>query len=117
MDRTIVLEAQGLVKDYPRARAVDGVDLLVHAGERVALLGPNGAGKTTTLFMVLGVVAPDEGWVEISGRRIEHGRSRAAEDIGFAAGYLPLAERLRVREYLKLFGQLYGGAVRDPAPR
>jgi ABC-2 type transport system ATP-binding protein len=110
----VVLEARGLVKDYARARAVDGVDLLVHAGERVALLGPNGAGKTTTLFMVLGVVAPDAGWVEIRGRRLEHNRSRAAEDVGFAAGYLPLAERLRVREYLKLYGQLYG--LRDPCP-
>jgi ABC-2 type transport system ATP-binding protein len=57
----VVLEARGLVKDYRRARAVDGVDLVVHAGDRVALLGPNGAGKTTTLLMILGVVAPDEG--------------------------------------------------------
>lgn len=110
----VVLEARGLVKDYARARAVDGVDLLVHTGERVALLGPNGAGKTTTLLMVLGVISPDEGWVEISGRRLAHDRSRAAEEIGFAAGYLPLAERLRVREYLKLYGQLYG--LRDPRP-
>ena len=110
----VVLEARGLVKDYARARAVDGVDLLVHTGERVALLGPNGAGKTTTLLMVLGVISPDEGWVEISGRRLARDRSRAAEEIGFAAGYLPLAERLRVREYLKLYGQLYG--LRDPRP-
>ena len=35
-----VLEARGLVKDYQRARAVDGVDLVVHEGERVGLLGP-----------------------------------------------------------------------------
>jgi ABC-2 type transport system ATP-binding protein len=112
--REVVLEARGLVKDYSRARAVDGVDLLVHRGERVALLGPNGAGKTTTLLMVLGVIAPDSGWVEISGRRLAHDRSRAAEEIGFAAGYLPLAERLRVREYLTLYGRLYG--LRDPRP-
>jgi ABC-2 type transport system ATP-binding protein len=60
------------------------------------------------------VISPDEGWVEISGRRLAQDRSRAAEEIGFAAGYLPLAERLRVREYLKLYGQLYG--LRDPRP-
>ncbi len=108
-----VLEARGLVKDYRRARAVDGVDLVVRAGERVALLGPNGAGKTTTLLMVLGVVSPDAGSVVICGRRLGRGRSRAAEDVGFAAGYLPLAERLRVREYLRLYGNLYG--LVDPA--
>lgn len=104
----VVLEAVGLVKDYRRARAVDGVDLVVHAGERVALLGPNGAGKTTTLLMLLGVVAPDAGTVSICGRPVARDRSHAAEAVGFAAGYLPLAERLRVREYLRLYGNLYG---------
>ena len=110
-----VLEARGLVKDYSRARAVDGVDLVVHEGERVGLLGPNGAGKTTTLLMVLGVVSPDEGSVVVCGRPLDRQRSRAAEHVGFAAGYLPLAERLRVREYLRLYGNLYGLADPEPA--
>jgi len=109
-----VLEARGLVKDYRRDRAVDGVDITVRAGERVALLGPNGAGKTTTLLMVLGVVAPDAGTVSICGIELARQRSRAAECVGFAAGYLPLTERMRVREYLKLYGQLYGIADPDP---
>ena len=109
----VVLEARGLVKDYRRARAVDGVDVTVHAGERVALLGPNGAGKTTTLFMILGVVAPDAGAIEILGHRLDRHRSGAAENVGFAAGYLPLTERMRVREYLRMFGQIYG--IADPS--
>jgi ABC-2 type transport system ATP-binding protein len=109
-----VLEARGLVKDYRRARAVDGVDLTLQVGERVGLLGPNGAGKTTTLLMLLGVVTPDQGQVSICGRPLAGERSRAAENVGFAAGYLPLAERLRVREYLRLYGNLYG--LPDPEP-
>jgi ABC-2 type transport system ATP-binding protein len=113
--RETVLHARGLVKDYKRARAVDGVDLLVHAGERVGLLGPNGAGKTTTLLMILGVITPDTGSIEVCGLRMDRDRSRAAAEIGFAAGYLPLAERLRVREYLQLYGRLYG--IADPDPR
>jgi ABC-2 type transport system ATP-binding protein len=111
----VVLEARGLVKDYRRDRAVDDVSLTVHAGERVALLGPNGAGKTTTLLMVLGVVSPDQGDVAICGFDLGKRRSRAAEHVGFAAGYLPLTERMRVREYLTLYGQLYG--LRDPSSR
>ena len=114
-DRDVVLEARGLVKDYRRARAVDGVDLVVRAGERVALLGPNGAGKTTTLLMVLGVVSPDEGSVTICGYPLARKRSQAAAQVGFAAGYLPLTERMRVREYLTLYGQLYG--LPDPTPQ
>ena len=110
-----VLRARGLVKQYKRIRAVDGIDLKVGAGERVALLGPNGAGKTTTLLMLLGVVTPDSGWVEVAGHRLPRHRSAAAAHVGFAAGYLPLPERLRVREFLRLFGKLYG--IHDPTPQ
>jgi ABC-2 type transport system ATP-binding protein len=109
----VILEAHGLVKDYRRARAVDGVDLVMRAGERVALLGPNGAGKTTTLLMILGVISPDEGSVSIAGFSLARKRSRAAEHVGFAAGYLPLTERMRVSEYLRLYGQIYG--IADPS--
>jgi len=111
--RAPVLEARGLVKEYKRVRAVDGIDLRVDAGERVALLGPNGAGKTTTLLMLLGVITPDVGEIEIVGRHLPRERSAAMEQVGFAAGYLPLPERLRVREFLELFGRLYG--MRHPA--
>jgi len=112
--RAPVFEARGLVKEYKRVRAVDGIDLTVAAGERVALLGPNGAGKTTTLLMLLGVITPDAGEIEIVGRHLPKERSAAMEQVGFAAGYLPLPERLRVREFLELFGRLYG--LRHPAP-
>ena len=105
--------ARGLVKAYRRTTAVAGVDLTVAAGERVALLGPNGAGKTTTLLMLLGAVTPDEGTVEVLGRRLPAGRSRAMRAVGFSAGYLPLPDRLRVREALGVFARLYG--VPDPA--
>ncbi len=86
----------------------------VDAGERVGLLGPNGAGKTTTLMMLLGVITPDAGTVEISGYQLPKQRSRAMEEVGFAAGYLPLPERIRVAEFLELFGRLYG--LGDPRP-
>ena len=102
------LGARGLVKQFRRVRAVDGVDLTVEAGERVALLGPNGAGKTTTLMMLLGVITPDAGTVELVGRPLPAQRSEAMESVGFAAGYLPLPERLRVHEFLRLFADLYG---------
>jgi len=110
-----VLRAAGLVKQYKRVRAVDGISLEVAPGERVALLGPNGAGKTTTLMMLLGVITPDEGEIEIVGRRLPKERSKAMEQVGFAAGYLPLPERLRVDEFLALFGRLYG--ITDPRPQ
>ena len=109
---TPVLEARGLVKDYRRGRAVDGIDLVVAPGERVAVLGPNGAGKTTTLLMCLGVVEPDGGTITVCGEPLPKRRSQAMESVGFAAGYLPLPERLRVREFLELYADLYGAGRR-----
>jgi ABC-2 type transport system ATP-binding protein len=105
-----VLQASGLVKQYRRVRAVDGVSLHVGAGERVALLGPNGAGKTTTLLMLLGVLTPDAGEITIFGHRLPRERQQAMERTGFVAGYLPLAERLKVREFLGLYARLYSAA-------
>ena len=110
-----VIRATGLTKSFHAVRAVDGVDLTVAAGQRVALLGPNGAGKTTTLFMLLGVISPDAGHVEIAGLRLPEHRSDAMQRVGFAAGYMPLAERLRVREFLDLYSGLYG--LKDPRER
>ncbi len=57
------LRASGLVKRYGRRAVVDHVDVELERGEVVGLLGPNGAGKTTTFYMIVGLLAPDEGSV------------------------------------------------------
>ncbi|HYN97423.1 MAG TPA: ABC transporter ATP-binding protein [Pilimelia sp.] len=103
-----VLRVTGLRKSYRGKPAVNGVDLRVAPGERVALVGPNGAGKTTTLMSCLGGVRPDAGTVELLGQRSPAARRAALADVGFAAGYLPLPPHLRVIEYLSVFGRLYG---------
>jgi ABC-2 type transport system ATP-binding protein len=117
MSLPAALTATGLVKDYRRGRAVDRVSLTVRSGERVALLGPNGAGKTTTLLMCLGAVTPDAGAVEILGHRLPGERGRAMTHVGFGAGYLPLPERMRVIEYLRLYARLAGLRRPDAAAR
>ncbi len=108
-----VVSARGVRKRFDDVQAVDGVDLAVRAGERVGIVGPNGAGKTTLLLMLLGAIDPDEGTTELMGRRLPGGRSAAMEDVGFAAGYLPLPDRLRVHEALRFFADLHD----HPDPR
>ena len=110
-----VLKAHELVKRYRRTLAVDGVSLEVREGERVGLLGPNGAGKTTTLMMLLGVITPDSGWVELAGHRLPKERSEGVQQVGFSAGYMPLADRLRVREFLRMYAEFY--RVKDSRER
>ncbi len=63
-----VLDVRGLAYAYPDGhQALYGVDLHVHAGERVALLGPNGAGKTTLVLHLNGILSPGAGSVTVSG--------------------------------------------------
>ena len=64
-----VIRTTGLVKRFGRLTAVDGVDLDVREGDRYGFLGPNGSGKTTTVRMVLGLVLPTSGQVELLGTR------------------------------------------------
>jgi ABC-2 type transport system ATP-binding protein len=59
---------QAVTKSYGAVRAVNGIALEIRRGETVALLGPNGAGKTTTITMLLGLLKPTSGSVEIFGR-------------------------------------------------
>lgn len=70
---TPVLDLRGVVHAYPDGHlALRGVDLHVHAGERVALLGPNGAGKTTLVLHLNGILAPEAGSVTVSGLPVTH---------------------------------------------
>jgi ABC-2 type transport system ATP-binding protein len=63
-----VVAVSGLIKRFESTPAIDGVDLVLGEGEIRGLLGPNGAGKTTLLRMLLGLIRPDAGTIELFGR-------------------------------------------------
>ena len=113
-DSSDVVVARSLSKRFRGKTAVDALDLVVPAGARVGLLGPNGAGKTTTLLMLLGVITPDAGTIDLAGYRLPRHRSKALGQVGFVAGDLPLPENLKVREALTIFAGFYG--IRRPKP-
>jgi len=84
--------------------AVDNVDLNVHSGEVYGLLGPNGSGKSTTLKMILDLVPPTRGRVEIFGRDSSQVRSR--ETVGFLPENPYFYKFLTGAETLRFFGKL-----------
>ena len=108
-----LLEADGIRKRFDGKTAVDGITIHVGERERVSIIGPNGAGKTTTLLMILGAIVPDDGTVRVDGHVLPAQRSHAMRSVGFAAGYLPLPDRLKVVEALRFFADLY--ELDDPA--
>lgn len=91
--------------------AVDGISFTVPRGQVVGLLGGNGAGKTTTISMLLGILIPTAGTIDILGVDMRRDRYAALPRLNFSSPYVDLPSRLTVRENLDVFGGLYG--VRD----
>jgi ABC-2 type transport system ATP-binding protein len=102
-----VLAVTELCKCYGATVAVDRISFHVARGEIVGLLGPNGAGKTSTVNMILGVLAPDSGTIQIEGIDLSANRSQALARTNFAAVYAPLPGNLTVAQNLRFFGLIY----------
>ncbi len=79
---TAVIATSGLVKRYGRLRAVDGIDLDVQEGDVYGFLGANGSGKTTTVRMLLGLVLPTSGEIELLGERMPRAGRRVLHRVG-----------------------------------
>lgn len=106
-----ILEVEQLTKHYGDFAAVDRISFAIHEGQIVGLLGPNGAGKTTTIQMLLSLLTPTEGRIQVFGRELWDHREEILEKVNFAAPYAALPYNLTVRENLMFFATLYG--VRD----
>lgn len=103
-----ILQVNNLIKEYDSVKAVDTISFNVQGGEIVGLLGPNGAGKTTTINMILGVLEPSSGSVDVLGQNIQKNRSQIMEKINFAAVYAHVPGNQTVWQNLYVFGLLYG---------
>jgi len=115
----VVVSVRGLTKIFkdfwnrPKARAVDNVDFDVRRGEVFGLLGPNGSGKSTTVKLLLGLLYPTKGHIEVFGHSPRHVQTKSR------IGYLPeesyLYRYLNSRETLDFFGNLFhlGKGERD----
>jgi ABC-2 type transport system ATP-binding protein len=107
VDNELVLTISGLTKEYGSIKAIDGISFSVPSGKIIGLLGPNGAGKTTTINMVLGILEPTQGIIEIFGKNLKEHRSTLSKDINFVAVYAHMPANLTVRQNLHIFGLLY----------
>ena len=100
----MIIQVQGLVKRYGDVVAVDHLSFEVERGEMFGLLGPNGAGKTTTIRVVMDILQPDEGTVQVLGQPPGQANARV--------GYLPeergLYRNLKVLDNLVYLAELKG---------
>ena len=108
---TVVIEVQGLHKEYGATVAVDDVSFSVREGEIFGILGPNGAGKTTTVECVEGLRVPDAGSVSVLGLDPRRDRAELTQVLGVQLQDSQMPERLKVAEALDLYSSFY----RSPA--
>jgi len=121
-----VIQARGLVRRYQAEgspiRAVDGVDLVVEAGETVSVMGPSGCGKSTLLHLLGGLERPDAGELYLDGERVD-GLSETAwavrrrRGLGFVFQAFHLVDELTAVENVELPALLLGAPRRDARRR
>jgi ABC-2 type transport system ATP-binding protein len=104
------IRVHDLTKRYGETLAVDAIDFTVRTGATVGLLGGNGAGKTTTMGMLLGLLIPTAGTIEVLGHDMARDRFTALARMNFSSPYVALPQRLSVAENLRVYGHLYNVA-------
>jgi len=110
-----ILLVEELTKVFNGLTAVDHLNFSVYRGEIVGLLGANGAGKTTTIQMILGLIRPTSGRIEIFGRELQQHRIEILSRMNLSSTGVNLPMNLRVWQNLWVFAKLY--EVRDARSR
>jgi ABC-2 type transport system ATP-binding protein len=95
-----------LVKQFGKLRAVDNLSMNIRAGETFGLIGPNGSGKTTLIRMLVGLILPTSGTIQIMNERVPS--SKIAAQMGYMTQLSALYLDLTARENMQFFCYVYG---------
>ena len=110
----VTLALERVSKKFDDFVAVDELSLQVRAGRIFGLIGPNGAGKTTTIRMIVNILAPDSGRIELFGEQMSE---RLQDRIGYLPEERGLYKKMRVGDQLRYFGELKGLSAREAETR
>lgn len=102
-----MIKISNLVKKYDNITAVNGLNLSIDRGTSFGFLGPNGAGKTTTIMILLGIITPTSGEVEIAGQPVGGDSLQVNKIVGFVGDNQSFYDEMTAWEYLMFFGKLY----------
>ena len=114
---TSAIEAEGLVKDFGKVRALDGIDMVAREGSVFGLLGPNGAGKTTAIRVLSTLLQPTAGRAAVGGYDVVRQPREVRRLIGLTGQYAAVDELLSGQENLYMIGRLLGLSTRDAQAR
>ncbi|MCP4631711.1 MAG: ABC transporter ATP-binding protein [candidate division Zixibacteria bacterium] len=103
-----MIRLTNLSKNYGEKTAVSDLTLNIPKGELFGFLGPNGAGKTTTIKLIMGMLRPTSGHVEVAGYAMVREAIKAKQIIGYIPDSPYVYEKLTGREYLEFIGSVFG---------
>jgi ABC-2 type transport system ATP-binding protein len=103
-----VLQVTNLRKRFGEFTAVDDISFAIKPGEILGLLGPNGAGKTTTMHMLLDLITPTAGSIQMFGMELATHREQILQAVNFSSTYISMPLALTVEENLWVVARLYG---------
>jgi ABC-2 type transport system ATP-binding protein len=111
----VAVRIEAVSKRFATVTAVDGISLKVDSGMVYGLLGPNGAGKTTTIRMILDIIRPDTGHIELFG--VPNTQPGILDRVGYLPEERGLYRKMQVRRVLRFFAQLKGVPQREAERR
>ncbi len=112
-----MISLKQVTKLYGQLAAVRDLDLEVEDGEIMGIIGHNGAGKTTILKMIVGLISPTSGTIEVMGRDVAKESTYVKRFIGYLPEESPLYENMAVADYLMFFSELYKMPKREAKER
>ncbi len=107
-DQTSTIIVKNLTKKFGNFTAVNDINFEVRQGEIFGFLGPNGSGKTTSIRMILGLLQPTSGSVEVLGMDIKNNASKIHPRVGYMSQRFSLYNDLTVIQNLRFYGAAYG---------
>ena len=114
MSHPVAVALSGIRKNFDGVVAVNNLDLTIPRGSTYGVLGPNGAGKTTTIRMILQIIDPDAGTIDVAGERLS---PKALDRIGYLPEERGIYKNMKLRRLLSFFAELKGMHPRDSKPR
>jgi len=102
-----IIKIEQLHKSYDEINAVNGISLIVQAGEMFGLVGPDGAGKTTTIRILCGLLKPDSGRVELLGSDLRKNKKEIQNQIGYLSQKFSLYGELSIDENIEFFAEIH----------
>src|SRR5262249_19068200 len=102
------IEIQDVTKQFDKTVAVNQLTLTVPTGSIYGFIGPNGSGKTTTIRMIMNILVPDSGQIQVLQ---QSSASQVRDDVGYLPEERGLYKRMTVRQVLRYYGQLKGRSL------